>query len=152
MLGEGKSLFVTGVEPRFDGMQCSTVQSVHHLHHLCLFSCKQWRDVHVNVTLGRVRVTSVAAEKQKRVSYSECVSLVLVTQHATRMRHIVILWPVRVCHIFPLYLINGTILGEKLQNTKCVFWFPLRLLSETFLILRRIQRGIIIIVCYILFM
>jgi hypothetical protein len=27
---------------------------------------------------------------------------------------------------------------------KCVFWFPLQLLPETFLILRRIQRDIII--------
>ena len=26
---------------------------------------------------------------------------------------------------------------EKLWNTKCVFWFPPHLLSETFLILRR---------------
>jgi hypothetical protein len=31
-----------------------------------------------------------------------------------------------------------------LLNIICVFWFPLQLLSETFLILRRIQRDIII--------
>jgi hypothetical protein len=54
------------------------------------------------------------------------------------------LWPVRLCHIFPHYLINGTIFWKKLLNIKCVFWFYLQLLSETFLIIRRIKRDIII--------
>jgi hypothetical protein len=30
--------------------------------------------------------------------------------------------------------------ANRLLNTKCVFWFSLQLLSEAFLILRRIQR------------
>ena len=48
-------------------------------------------------------------------------------------------------HISPHYLINGTIFGgkKKLLNTKCVFWFSVQLLSETFVILRRIQRDVI---------
>jgi hypothetical protein len=54
------------------------------------------------------------------------------------------LWPVWLYHIFPHYLINGTIFGKKLSNIKCVFLFSLQLLSETFLILRRIQPNIII--------
>jgi hypothetical protein len=54
------------------------------------------------------------------------------------------LWPVWLYHIFPHYLINGTIFGKLLLNIKCVFWFSVQLLSETFLILRRIQRDIII--------
>ena len=33
---------------------------------------------------------------------------------------------------------------KMLLNTKCVFWFSLQLLSETFLILRRTQRDIVI--------
>ena len=33
---------------------------------------------------------------------------------------------------------------KKLLNLKCVFWFSLQLLSKTFLILRKIQRYIII--------
>jgi len=33
------------------------------------------------------------------------------------------LWSVRLYSIFPHYLINGTIFGKKLLNTKCVFWF-----------------------------
>jgi len=53
------------------------------------------------------------------------------------------LWPVRLYTIFPQYLINGTIKKKKketLLNVKCVFWFSLQFLSETFLILRRIHR------------
>jgi len=55
------------------------------------------------------------------------------------MRHI-ILWPIRLYHISPLYLINGTIFGEKLLTAKYAFWFSLKLSSETFLILTRTQR------------
>jgi len=53
------------------------------------------------------------------------------------------LWPVRLYRIFPHYLINGAIFGKILLNTKCVFWFSLQPSSETFLILRRIQRDIV---------
>jgi hypothetical protein len=44
---------------------------------------------------------------------------------------------------FPHYLINGTIFGKTLLNTKYVFWFSLQLLFETFDILR-IRRDIIV--------
>jgi hypothetical protein len=54
------------------------------------------------------------------------------------------LWPVSLYHIFTHYLINGKILEKKLFNIKCVFWFSLQLLSETFLILKRIQWNIVI--------
>ena len=51
------------------------------------------------------------------------------------------LWSVWLYHIFPHYLINGTILGNKvIEHKMCV---SLPLLSETFLILRRIHRDII---------
>ena len=59
------------------------------------------------------------------------------------MRHNVILWPTPLYNIFPHYLINGTIFENMLLNTKCVFWFSLQLLSETFVILRIIQRDMI---------
>jgi hypothetical protein len=52
--------------------------------------------------------------------------------------------PLWLHHIFPHYLIRGAIFGKKLLNTKCVFWFSLQLLFETFLILRIIQRDIVI--------
>jgi hypothetical protein len=50
------------------------------------------------------------------------------------------LWSVGLNNIFPHYLMNGTILGEK----KCVFLLSLQILSETILILGRIQRDIIL--------
>jgi hypothetical protein len=54
------------------------------------------------------------------------------------------LWPVPLYHFFSNYLINGTIFEEVLLHIKYVFWFSLQLLSETFLILRRFERDIII--------
>ena len=46
---------------------------------------------------------------------------------------------------FSHYLIKGTIFGgKKVSNIKFVFWFSLQLLSEIFLILRRLERDIII--------
>jgi len=44
---------------------------------------------------------------------------------------------------FPNYLINGTILEKKSLNIKCVFRIFLKLLSETFFILRRTERDMI---------
>jgi hypothetical protein len=56
------------------------------------------------------------------------------------------MWSVWLYQIFPHYLINGTIFGEekKVIEHKTVFRFSLQLLSETFLILIRTQRDIII--------
>jgi hypothetical protein len=46
------------------------------------------------------------------------------------------LCPVRLYHIFPHYLINGTIFGRRYRKyVKCVFWFSLQILPEIFLIL-----------------
>ena len=69
-----------------------------------------------------------------------CVALLI--QHATRRHsHLRPLW---LHHNFRHYLINGTIFGKKLLNIKCAFWFYLQRLFETFLILRTIQRDIVI--------
>ena len=54
------------------------------------------------------------------------------------------LWPVRLYHVFPRYFINGTIFVGGGEFTEHKIWFPLQLLSETFLILRRIHRDIVI--------
>ena len=54
------------------------------------------------------------------------------------------LWLLWFHHIFLRYLINFIIFEKKLLNTKCVFWFSLQLLSKKFLILRRIERDIVI--------
>ena len=62
------------------------------------------------------------SEKGIGITYSECVSVALGTQHAMRMRHIVICGLSGPTSTFPHYLINGTILEEKkLLNIKCVF-------------------------------
>ena len=60
--------------------------------------------------------------------------------------------PARLHNICLHYLIKDTIFGrrrrrrkkKKLLNTKCVFWFSLKLLSETFLIRRGTERDMII--------
>jgi hypothetical protein len=46
------------------------------------------RIVRKNAILRRVRVTIIAVEKQKNRTYSQCVSVALVTQRAKRMRRI----------------------------------------------------------------
>jgi hypothetical protein len=43
-----------------------------------------------NVTLRRVRVSTVAVAKAVSTTYSEGVSVAMVIQHALRMRHILI--------------------------------------------------------------
>jgi hypothetical protein len=68
------------------------------------------------------------------ITYSECVSVALVIQHAKRMHRII-------CGLSTLAL-NGTIFGKKLLNID-VFCFPIQLLSETFLIHRKTERHII---------
>ena len=52
------------------------------------------------------------------------------------------LWLVRL-YIFPHCLISSTIFGKNLLNIKFMFRFSVQLLPEIFLILRRIERGII---------
>jgi hypothetical protein len=44
---------------------------------------------------------------------------------------------------FSVCLINGTIFGKKLLNTKCVFQVSVQLLSETFFIQRSTEGAMI---------
>ena len=53
------------------------------------------------------------------------------------------LWPAPLYNISPHYLINVTIFWGRERYWTYVFWFPLQLLSETFLILRRTERDMI---------
>jgi hypothetical protein len=69
-------------------------------------------NVRINVTLGRVCATIVVVGNLIIITYPEFVSVALVTQHATRLRHIV-MWPARLYNIFSHYLINPTILGGE---------------------------------------
>jgi hypothetical protein len=54
------------------------------------------------------------------------------------------LWPVWLYHIFAHYPINGTIFGKKVIEHQ--LWIPIFCTTfvETFLILRRMQRDIIV--------
>jgi hypothetical protein len=70
-------------------------------------------------------------------------SLALVTQHAKPwVLSYCYLWSVQLYRIFPYYFINGTIFGKVFN--KNVFRFSVFFFSETFLILRRNKRDIII--------
>jgi hypothetical protein len=51
------------------------------------------------------------------------------------------MWPIRPYNIVPHYLINGKVFEKKL-NIKCLFSFPLKSLSEIFLIPRRTERDV----------
>jgi len=92
------------------------------------------------VTLRHIHATNVAAEKQYHIVWVWICSLRYPACNAyVPQCH---LWPVWLYNIFPHYLINGTILWGggggwvELLHIKCVFWFSLQLLSETFLSLR----------------
>jgi hypothetical protein len=69
-----------------------------------------------NATLRRVRVTTVATEKQA-VLHIRSVTVALVIQHAKRMRRIIVssVACLSVCryNIFLHYLINGMISEKK---------------------------------------
>jgi len=69
----------------------------------------------------RVRANQCLRGKTISITYSECVSVALVIQHAMRMRQIVICGLPRSTILFPHYLINGTIFEKQILNTKCVF-------------------------------
>jgi hypothetical protein len=74
------------------------------------------------------------------------VSAALFIQHAKCIRRITRILSSVACLTLPhfsLYLINGTIFGQKFLNINYVFWFSPQRLSETFIILRRTERYII---------
>ena len=111
----------------------------------------QDRQCTYNVILRRVYESTVDVEKQKYyiflcgctgtgVCLRAC-SLNFPARNAPPFCH---LWPLWLHKNFPHYLINDTIFGKRLLNIKCVFWFFLQLLFETLLILRIIQRDIVI--------
>ena len=85
--------------------------------------------------------------KSISITYSEYVSVDLRIQHAKRMRRIILLSAA--CAALPYFStlshkrhdFQG---GGGFSHIKCVFWFPLQILSETYLIMIRIQRDITI--------
>jgi hypothetical protein len=86
------------------------------------------------------------------ITNSECLCVVLVFQHAKRVRHIMF------SSVAILNLQYSSTLSperhdfrkrKNLLNTKCVFLFYLQILSESFITLRRIQLDITINVKWI---
>jgi len=55
------------------------------------------------------------------------VTVALLNHYKKRMQ---LLWSARLYHIFPHYLINDTIFGNKLLNIKYVFRFYLQLFPK----------------------
>ena len=78
------------------------------------------------------------------ITYCEWVSLALAAQHAKRMRPIIFSFVacLELPYFSTLSYKEHDFGGKKLWNINFVFWFSLQILSETFLILRRIQRDI----------
>jgi len=86
--------------------------------------------------------------KAIRVIHSECVFGALGIKHDAHEPYCHMLG-VRLYNIFPHYRIKGTIFEKKkLLNIKCVFRFSLQRLSETLLILKRMERDVIKIVLF----
>jgi hypothetical protein len=65
-----------------------------------------------NVTLRRVHANNFCCGKAMSITYSLCVFVAVVIQHAMRMGHFV-MCPARLYSIIPNYLINDTILEKK---------------------------------------
>ena len=85
------------------------------------------------------------SERAIIITYSECVSVALVTQHAER-KHLIFIRGLPGYTIFPPTLSHKRhdFRDKKLLNIKCVFWFSLQSVFEKFLILGRIHEDIII--------
>jgi hypothetical protein len=104
-----------------------------------------------DITLRHICVTichgeTISINYYLCVCVCSCLSYPACKLHLFRFILYCHLWPVWLYHIFPHYLMNGTIFRKKLWNVK-VFSFSLQLLFEMFLILRRIERGINVCIC-----
>ena len=104
---------------------------------------KQHRHCRYDKTLRRIRVTILRWNSIKYYIFWECVSS---HSYPACERHppYCHLWPVRLYHIFPHYLTKGTIFGKKdIGHKMCVLIFSTTSAWNS-LILRRIERDIII--------
>ena len=85
------------------------------------FREKQDRQCTYNVTLRRVRVTTVAVEKIISNIYAECALVALGIKHAMRVRRIFICGLSGSTAFFHLISLVVRFSKEKLLNMKCVF-------------------------------
>jgi len=98
-----------------------------------------------NVTSRRVRATIVTMEKWTIITDSECIFVALDIQHVKRMHHIVICGLPSSIIFFHIILqtTRFSIKKKKFLSLKYVFWFSLQSLSETSLIVRRIEQDVV---------
>ena len=90
---------------------------------------RQWMH---NMTVRCVRSTIVAVEKQW-VLHNLSVRICSLRYPACDAYGLCRLWPASLYSIFPHCLTNCRIFEKwRLLNTKCVFWFSLRLFYESF--------------------
>jgi hypothetical protein len=89
----------------------------------CLLNDRQSQDRECTykVTLRHVRVTSVAVEEEKSVTYYECVFVALVTYQGNASAVLYgLLWTILLYHIIPHYLITLRF-SEKVTEKSVLF-------------------------------
>jgi hypothetical protein len=122
--------------------QYLTLQSLVVTLQTTMLTIKQDRLCKYDLTWKQIRATTVATEKLQALHILN-VFVNLIIQHAKHMRSIILS---SVACLAPPYCPT---LSHKQCNflnkvtINCVFWSSLQLLSETYLILRRIQRDVI---------
>ena len=86
--------------------------------------------------------------KATSITYTQCMCVALIAQHAKRMRRAVLSSVVSLAlqHFSNLIRKRHDFRGKVVEHKTCVLIFSI-ILSKTFLILRRIQRGVIVNVC-----
>ena len=97
-----------------------------------------------NVIRKRVRETVFTVEKQSVLHITNMCLYPYLSSIQCACTIFIVLCGLRICHIFPNFLVNGAIFGNKLLNIKCVFWFSVQFSSQIFLILWNIQRDTLI--------
>ena len=102
-----------------------------HTHNVGICNCSYWKQDR-QPTCKRSVVSVWVIVFVVSITYSKCVSVAFVVEHAVRMRRICHLWPLWFYHILLHYLRKGKKFGVMLLDIKCVFWFPVQLLPETF--------------------
>jgi hypothetical protein len=131
---------------------CVFVSSFQTAHAVQLCDCdghkKQERHTPMRNTAEHLR-NHCYSGKAINIKYYEHVSAALVIQHAENMSHIILSSVASLTLTIFFHTISWTLrLSEKKNisclNIQCVFLFSVQIFSETFLILRRIQRDFII--------
>lgn len=105
--------------------------------------CSQFALSYTRTLFGNKRTLVCSWPSWIRVSlYSHLLSRNVKRIFSTQQY--IIMGAVSGCSTFFHILIMGSIFGKVLRNIMCVFWVSLQFTSEAFLILKKIQRDIII--------